>query len=169
MLVAIFAATSASTGSQWQSTLHVPGWTDKPRPSGIREALRTKLWKPRIWHERQSRGALNNEVRKLLGENRLDEAEAALRRSVAVCHQKYGKDHPHTLNAESSLAVTLWRNGRLAESERLQRQTLQKMENTLGHRHADTITVRDNLSISLRQIGKSSEADALNAYNRRGR
>ena len=106
------------------------------------------------------------QVRKLIGEGRLDEAEDALRRSVAACRTSLGEAHPHTLNAQSGLAVTLWQRGRLDESERLQRLTLQAMEATLGGRHADTRTVRDNLAVALRQRGKTEEADALLEANR---
>ena len=106
------------------------------------------------------------QVRKLIGEGRLDEAEDALRRSVAACRTSLGEAHPHTLNAQSGLAVTLWQRGRLDESERLQRLTLQAMEEALGGRHADTRTVRDNLAVALRQRGKTEEADALLEANR---
>jgi len=118
-----------------------------------------------VWHVRQDRGALNNEVRKLIGLGQLDEAEAALRRSISVCCSTLGSSHPHTLNAQNGLAVTLWRRGRLDESERLQRLTLSRMEATLGPAHADTRTVRDNLAIALRQTGRRGEAAALERQN----
>ena len=114
-----------------------------------------------VWHIRQDRGAINNEVRKLIGESRLDDAEHALRKSVAACLHQYGENHPHTLNAQSGLAVTLWQLGRREESERLQRATLLRMEQTLGPMHADTRTVRDNLAIALRQRGLTDEASSL--------
>ena len=124
-----------------------------------------------VWHVRQDRGAINNEVRTLIGEDRLEEAEDALRKSVKACRESYGEHHPHTLNAQSGLAVVLWKRGRRDESERLQRAALRRMEETLGPMHADTRTVRDNLAIALRQRGLTSEADSLlqeNQQRRRG-
>lgn len=114
-----------------------------------------------VWHIRQDRGAINNEVRTLIGEDRLEEAESALRKSVKACCESYGENHPHTLNAKSGLAVILWKRGRREESERLQRATLRRMEETLGTMHADTRIVRDNLAIALRQRGFTNEAESL--------
>ena len=122
-----------------------------------------------VWHVRQDRGAINNEVRKLIGEGRLGEAEDALRKSAAACQLSLGERHPHTLNAQSGLAVVLWQLGRHEESERLQRETLRRMGEALGPMHADTRTVRDNLAIALRQRGQVSEAESLLQANREQR
>jgi len=128
-----------------------------------------RLFRLPVWHVRQDRGAINNEVRKLIGEERLVEAEDALKKSVTACRLSLGEHHPHTLNAQSGLAVVLWKLGRREESERLQRATLCRMEETLGLMHADTRTVRDNLAIALRQRGQVNEAESLLLANQEQR
>ena len=118
---------------------------------------------------RLARGALNNELRTLIGQGRLEEAEERARMAMQHSMLQLGETHPNTLNAKSSLAVVLWQRGKLQESERLQRSALRSMEECLGKGHQDTRICRDNLVIAMRQRGRRAEAKTLAAENQKMR
>ena len=114
---------------------------------------------------RLARGALNNELRSLIGQGRLEEAEERARAAMQNSIIQLGETHPNTLNAKSSLAVVLWQRGKLDQSERLQRAALRSMEECLGRYHQDTRICRDNLVVAMRQRGRKAEAKKLAAEN----
>jgi serine/threonine-protein kinase len=69
---------------------------------------------------------------------RVDEAEAAYRRSQAVLERNLGPEHPHLGQSYLSLGVLLEKRGRLDEAEALLRRALALRRRTLGDRHVQT-------------------------------
>ena len=105
---------------------------------------------------RRTRGLLNNQVRTLIGQGNLCEAEEVARSAHVSNVQSLGRRHPHTLNSGNGLAVVLWQLGKITESERLLRSTLHLMNEELGPSHHDTLTVKDNLRVIERSHGDGS-------------
>jgi tetratricopeptide (TPR) repeat protein len=89
---------------------------------------------------------LNNLASLLRAKNRLAEAEALMRRALAIDEQSYGPDHPNVAIRLNNLARMLQDTNRLADAEPLFRRAVAIFEKSLGPDHPNTITARDNLA-----------------------
>ncbi len=90
------------------------------------------------------------EVRLLLANLKmLDEPERAREiqeEAVRVAEEALGADHPHVLEARSTLALTLRDLGYYREARALQAQTIEDCERILGARHQTTLGERVHLA-----------------------
>ncbi|KAJ7278550.1 hypothetical protein C8J57DRAFT_165428 [Mycena rebaudengoi] len=75
--------------------------------------------------------------------------------------QTLGSEHPETLDAMSSLAVTYWAMGRATEAEELQVAVLQNRKQILGPEHPDTLVVMSDLAATYHSLGKLTDAEEL--------
>ncbi|MFI9747315.1 tetratricopeptide repeat protein [Streptomyces sp. NPDC052494] len=80
---------------------------------------------------------------------------------AAACERVLGADHPDTLSALASLAVSHWHAGRTDEAIALEEGVLADRERLLGPEHTDTLISRGNLASSYRQAGRLVEATEL--------
>jgi tetratricopeptide (TPR) repeat protein len=89
---------------------------------------------------------LNNLAQLLQATNRPAEAEALMRRALAIDEQGYGPHHPHVGIRLNNLAYLLQATNRLAEAEPLMRRALAIGEKSHGPDHPNTVPVRNNLA-----------------------
>jgi serine/threonine protein kinase/tetratricopeptide (TPR) repeat protein len=94
-----------------------------------------------------------------LGEYR--RAEPHLARAVQLRQRHLPADHPQTLRATDSLAVTYQRLGKLQEALRLHEKTLKAQEKALGPNDRETLLSRNNLAVVLRSLGRYEDAYRL--------
>jgi hypothetical protein len=88
------------------------------------------------------------------------EAEAILKRVVAVRNRAQGAEHPDTLGSRNNLAVALHSEGKYVEAETEYRAVLPLMERVLGAEHPTTMMSRDNLAVVLEAEGEYAKAEA---------
>jgi tetratricopeptide (TPR) repeat protein len=74
------------------------------------------------------------------------------------CDHHHGTEHPDTLRARASLAVSYWQAGRNDEAITIEEEVLADRERILGGEHPDTLTARANLAASYSQAGRNDEA-----------
>jgi len=91
---------------------------------------------------------------------RLDEAEAAYRRSQQILEQSLGADHPHLAQSYLSLGVLLDKRGRPEEAEALYERALDLRRRTLGDRHVQTGQTLQLLADFLTRHGRLDAAEA---------
>jgi eukaryotic-like serine/threonine-protein kinase len=89
------------------------------------------------------------------------QAEPMLTRSVEIRKQKLGPNDPVTLEAMSSLALLLHRQGREAEAEKMQREILETERRVLGPTDARTVASMTQLAAILHERGHYAEAEKL--------
>ncbi|TYL90921.1 tetratricopeptide repeat protein [Bradyrhizobium rifense] len=77
---------------------------------------------------------------------RFAEAEAAMRRSLAIVRVRSGEDHPNTAATMGNLAIVLEQEGRYAEAEKLYQRTLEVYEKVYGPNHPTTAIGLYNLA-----------------------
>ncbi|KAJ7290549.1 hypothetical protein C8J57DRAFT_1445391 [Mycena rebaudengoi] len=75
--------------------------------------------------------------------------------------QILGAEHPDTLRAMLSLAITYHNLGNLAEAEELKLMVLDKRKQILGPEHPDTVNAMSSLAATYRELGKLAEAEHL--------
>ena len=97
----------------------------------------------------------------LAADGRLPEAEALLRRALALCEQSLGPQHPQTVDAQTELARLLARQGQAAEAEALLRRALAAREAVYGGEHPKVSDVLGTLAAVLVRQGQAAEAEAL--------
>jgi eukaryotic-like serine/threonine-protein kinase len=85
---------------------------------------------------------------------RFPQAEAHLRRAVALREQQLGPDHPDTHTSLNSLGLALVEMGRPAEAIPLQETVLAKLQATLGPDHPVTLRSMNNLSYAYLGTGQ---------------
>ncbi len=91
---------------------------------------------------------------------RLAEAEAVMRRSLAIARARSGDAHPNVAAATGNLATVLEHEARYAEAEKLYQQTLQAYERIYGSNHPTTAIGLNNLANAYYGAGAGSEAAA---------
>jgi len=89
------------------------------------------------------------------------QAEPLLGRAVDIRQRVFGPNDPVTLDAMSSLALLLHRQGREAEAEKLQREILQTERQVLGPHDPKTVASMYQLSQILGERGQSADAEKL--------
>lgn len=107
--------------------------------------------------------ALQLEVlaRSLSQGGRHEEAEAALRNSLAMISKQLGPGHPNTVAATTRLALHLNRNSKHTEAERLLRQVLTHKQAMLGRKHPQVAAACINLAACLYSQGHYNAAVRL--------
>jgi serine/threonine-protein kinase len=96
----------------------------------------------------------------LRSRGRLDDAEAAVRESLAVRRRVLGDGHPEVATSLNNLAVMLREKGRLEEAESVHREVLAVRRRALGDDHPDVAVTLENLAALLRARGRLEEAEA---------
>ena len=77
-----------------------------------------------------------------------------LQRSLALCKQHLGTDHPDTLTSMNDLAWAYQAAGKLDLALPLSEETLKLKKAKLGPDHPDTLTSMDNLALAYQAAGK---------------
>ncbi|RYP20315.1 hypothetical protein DL765_002878 [Monosporascus sp. GIB2] len=87
---------------------------------------------------------------------------AAMKKEVLEKRRRIvDNEHPHTIKAMNTLAITLRDQGKLEEAAVLSKEVFEKRQRILGDEHPDTITAMNNLAITLGDQGKLEEAAAM--------
>jgi len=89
------------------------------------------------------------------------EAEALVRRALAICRQSFGPDHPDVATALNNLATLLQVMNRPAEAEPLLRRSLAIREKSLGPDHPDVASGLATLAWFLQATNRLAEAEPL--------
>lgn len=98
-----------------------------------------------------------------LDAGRLSEAEATMRRALAVTRARSGEAHPNVAATMGNLATVLEHEARYAEAEKLYQQTLQAYERIYGPNHPTTAIGLNNLANVYSAQGKNEAAAGLQA------
>jgi calcineurin-like phosphoesterase family protein len=77
------------------------------------------------------------------------------------CTQVLGHDHPDTLQAMDSLAVTYHNIGELHKAQELDVVVLEKQQQVLGDDHPDTLWTMGNLASTYHDLGELHRAEEL--------
>jgi CHAT domain-containing protein/tetratricopeptide (TPR) repeat protein len=96
-----------------------------------------------------------------LDAGRLPDAEATMRRSLAITRARNGEAHPNVAGSMGNLATVLEHEGRHAEAEKLYQQTLQAYERIYGPNHATTAIGLNNLANVYSAQGRNEAAAGL--------
>ena len=96
-----------------------------------------------------------------LDAGRLLDAEAAMRRSLAITRARHGEAHLNVAGTMGNLATVLEHEGRYSEAEKLYQQALQAYERTFGPNHATTAIGLNNLANVYSAQGKNDAAAGL--------
>ena len=96
-----------------------------------------------------------------LDAGRLSEAEAAMRRALAVTRARSGEAHPNVAATMGNLATVLEHEARYTEAEKLYQQTLQAYERIYGPNHPTTAIGLNNLANVYSAQGKNEAAAGL--------
>src|SRR5580658_7272973 len=91
----------------------------------------------------------------------LAEAEAYLRRSLALRQKILGPEHPAVPQSMNHLANVLFEQERYAEAESLYRESLRMRKKTLGPEHRDVASSLSNLANLLTNTGRPAKAERL--------
>jgi tetratricopeptide (TPR) repeat protein len=97
----------------------------------------------------------------LSGRGEHAQAEALLRKALAVREQLLGPKHPDTAESYNGLAVHLQGQGRAREAEALYRQALAVFLEVLGRNHPTTAITCSNLAVNVASQGRFVEAEPL--------
>jgi CHAT domain-containing protein/tetratricopeptide (TPR) repeat protein len=89
------------------------------------------------------------------------EAEAMLRKALAIKIAALGEAHPHTAASYDNLANALRSQGKHAEAEAMHRKALAIRIAALGEAHPNTAASYNNLANALWSQGKYAEAEAM--------
>ena len=89
------------------------------------------------------------------------QAEEMYRRSIAICQQHLGDEHPDTLSAVNGLAKTLMDMGDQETAKAYFKRNLETSINIYGPEHPDTVTDMNNYALLLASIGDLEEAESL--------
>ena len=93
--------------------------------------------------------------------DRLGNAEANARASLAIWTAQFGPDHRETLVSKETLASILRMKGELAEAERLQREALRTSRDLLGDDHFNVLSSQITLANILTDQGRYGAAERL--------
>jgi tetratricopeptide (TPR) repeat protein len=89
------------------------------------------------------------------------EAEPLYGRSLAICEQQLGADHPHVATSLNNLAGLYDSQGRYAEAEPLYGRSLAIREQQLGADHPNVAASLNNLAALYESQGRYAEAEPL--------
>jgi len=92
---------------------------------------------------------------------RYTEAEPLYRRSLEICKQQLGPNHPKFAIILNNLAELLQAQGRYTEAEPLVHRSLEICKQQLGPNHPDVALILNNLAKLLRAQGRYTEAEPL--------
>ncbi|MFT4118855.1 tetratricopeptide repeat protein [Bradyrhizobium sp.] len=96
-----------------------------------------------------------------LDAGRLADAEATMRRALAITRARSGDAHPNFAATTGNLATVLEHAARYAEAEKLYQQTLQAYERIFGPNHPTTAIGLNNLANVYSAQGKNEAAAGL--------
>ncbi|MDH6259332.1 CHAT domain-containing protein [Bradyrhizobium sp. BR13661] len=96
-----------------------------------------------------------------LDAGRLRDAEATMRRALAVTRARSGDAHPNVAATMGNLATVLEHEARYAEAEKLNQQTLQVYERIYGANHPTTAIALNNLANVYSAQGRNEAAAGL--------
>jgi CHAT domain-containing protein len=96
-----------------------------------------------------------------LDAGRLTDAEATLRRALAITRARSGDAHPNAAATMGNLATVLEHEARYGEAEKLYQQTLQAYERVYGANHPATAIGLNNLANVYSAQGKNEAAAGL--------
>ncbi|MFI9828793.1 FxSxx-COOH system tetratricopeptide repeat protein [Streptomyces sp. NPDC051913] len=131
---------------QWSElTAHLLG---RPRPDGVSDQLNLGQ-------------TLLGSVRYLLRSGRLQEAYRMSAQFHELWIDRYGADHPHTLEWAASRAEAEADMGVYADAHQLARDVVERRRRVLGDDHPDTIASMNNLAEALDHLGDYEEARRL--------
>ncbi|RXH19210.1 CHAT domain-containing tetratricopeptide repeat protein [Bradyrhizobium guangzhouense] len=88
----------------------------------------------------------------------LSDAEAVMRRALAIARARSGEAHPNVAATMGNLATVLEHEARYAEAEKLYQQTLQAYERIYGPNHPTTAIGLNNLANVYSAQGKNDAA-----------
>jgi hypothetical protein len=91
-------------------------------------------------------------------QDRFQEAEALLRRALALRVRILGPDHPGTLMSMATLANVLQSANRLEEAEGIEREVLLRQEKTSGPEAPETLRARSSLAVTLYNEERTDDA-----------
>lgn len=97
----------------------------------------------------------------LLSMGEAKEAEPVFRRTLVICENALGPNHPSTATVLNNLASSLLSQNKLAEAEALFLRSLAICEATFGSGHVETATALGNLAVVMQDGGRFSEAEAV--------
>jgi len=89
------------------------------------------------------------------------EAEATLRRELALRREKAGIENAQTLSTMYNLVTCLSRQGKLREAEQIHKEMHVLNEKVLGRTHEDALHQRTDYAIILSRLDKNEEAVRL--------
>ncbi|WP_426408673.1 tetratricopeptide repeat protein [Bradyrhizobium ganzhouense] len=96
-----------------------------------------------------------------LDAGRLTDAEATMRRALAITRARSGDAHPNVAATMGNLATVLEHEARYGEAEKLYQQTLQAYERIYGPNHPTTAIGLNNLANVYSAQGKNEAAAGL--------
>jgi tetratricopeptide (TPR) repeat protein len=117
---------------------------------GIHRVKARGLW--RIW------GTIGHVLEK---QGRWDEAEELQGKVMEARSRMLGEEHPDTLSAMASLAITYRKQGRWKKAEELQVKVMGAKLRVLSKEHPNTLTAMANLAATYRKQGRLKEAEEL--------
>ncbi len=99
----------------------------------------------------------------LYNQQRLKDAEGALKRSLALRRRGLGANHPETIETLNNLAAVWLAEGDFPRAEQAMREALARHREKLGPDHPSVATNLNNLGALLAQGGRLDEAEAATA------
>ncbi|MEK6406476.1 MAG: tetratricopeptide repeat protein [Acidobacteriota bacterium] len=89
------------------------------------------------------------------------DAEALVRRALAIDEQRFGPNHPEVATDLSNLSQLLTATNRLSKAEPLMRRALEICENSLRPEHPDVASALSNMASLLQATNRLAEAEPL--------
>jgi len=108
----------------------------------------------------QSASRLNQEARKLLSEQKAEEALIKMQEASRLYVEVHGENHHDSANSFSNLATILGTMGRTDEAGPLWAKALEIHEKTLGANHPHTTLTRFNQGQHFLKVGDKAKAKA---------
>jgi len=99
----------------------------------------------------------------MIGQGRIDEAEALDRQALPMARQALGESHPFTATVETNLALLLDARGRHAEAEPLHRAAIASVRAGMGDKAGSLPTQLNGLGDNLRNQARYRDAEAVYA------
>jgi tetratricopeptide (TPR) repeat protein/DNA-binding MarR family transcriptional regulator len=104
---------------------------------------------------------LNDFAQLFKATNRLAEAEALMRRVLAITETSFGVEHPNVAKYLNNLVLLLQDTNRLSEAEPLMRRALAIGEANFGSEHQNVATYLNNLGMLFKASNRLAEAEPL--------